>query len=90
MGRWGNTFTQVVLAPYQFSSFNSTDPNVTKYPRPEDPAWVESVQVINDDDPDVTDGAQFYFNPSIVRPKWAESMELKGKFGNHEFYRENI
>ena len=37
---------------------------------------------------DMTSGAKFYFNPDIVKPKWAKKMVRTAKIGHHEFYKE--
>jgi len=34
-------------------------------------------------------GADHYFNPNIVRPKWARSMVFIARNGNHDFYRDD-
>lgn len=35
---------------------------------------------------DPTGGADHYFNPSVVQPRWASGMTPKGEFGGHAFY----
>lgn len=35
---------------------------------------------------DPTGGADHYFNPSIVQPRWANSMTPTGEYGGHAFY----
>ena len=37
--------------------------------------------------PDITGGAQFYFNPHKVHPRWADKMTITVTLGNHEFYK---
>lgn len=72
-GRWPKTTGSVVTQPYQFSSFNKNDPNVTAWPKPSDVAnWlafcdcVDVVQVPLTADP--TGGANFYHDTSIQPP----------------------
>ena len=36
---------------------------------------------------DITSGADFYFNPKLVLPKWANKFEKTKKIGNHVFYK---
>lgn len=88
-GRWGRTLPRIVTAPWQFSSFNRDDPNSVKFPMPEDVTWQECLDVVCSEEPDPTNGAQFYFASSIAaRPSWARKMTLAGIIGRHEFYRE--
>ena len=35
----------VILYPYQFSSFNPRDPNETKWPEDDDPAFVDATRI---------------------------------------------
>jgi len=54
----------VVLQPWQFSSFNATDPNVTKFPNPLVPmdwqAWLEILAIAESPGVDPTKGAVYY------------------------------
>jgi N-acetylmuramoyl-L-alanine amidase len=87
-GSWGNTIFKVVTARWQFSCYNQSDPNSTIWPSPEDPRWHECLDIVTDDNSsDITEGAMFYFNPTIVRPQWADHMTMTAKLGNHQFYR---
>ena len=36
---------------------------------------------------DITGGAKYYFNPSIVRPSWANKMLKTTTIGHHEFLK---
>jgi spore germination cell wall hydrolase CwlJ-like protein len=85
---WGATVLQVVTARYQFSCFNRDDPNVTKYPDPKDPAWLECLEAVTTNGPDITSGAKWYFNPAIAHPTWADRMIRTLSIGNHDFFRE--
>lgn len=87
-GQWGKTMVAVVTSPWQFSSFNSGDPNSIKFPNPNDPTWQECLDVVSSSGPDITHGAMFYFNPNVVRPAWAAKMDLMASFGNHDFYKD--
>jgi N-acetylmuramoyl-L-alanine amidase len=82
-GWWGKTWAEVILAPWQYSSFNHNDPNATKWPAELDPSWQDSLtvasQVYSDDLhdapilPDPTDGATSYYDMSMDTdpPSWA-------------------
>jgi len=77
--RWPKTLAGVVLQPFQFSSFNANDPNVTAWPKvppasmvggsADWPAWLDSCAAY--DAPltaDPVGGAQFYHDSSIPPP----------------------
>lgn len=72
------TLIGVVLQPWQFSSFNATDPNVTKFPNPATAldwqAWQEILAIAESPGDDPTDGAVYYesFDP-------AELDAIRGK-----------
>lgn len=70
---WGNTVHRVVTQPFQFSSFNKNDPNVTRWPNEKDvvgwQAWLDCLAVVGTNllaDP--TQGANFYHDVSILPP----------------------
>lgn len=66
---FGHDISSVILKPYQFSSFNATDPNADKWPLETDSSWMDSQaaakQVIGWADPDLTSGALYYFSPPL-------------------------
>lgn len=75
--RWPKTIGDVIQQPYQFSSFNASDPNVTLWPsqrRQGDwQAWLDCVNVV--DTPlaaDPTSGANFYCVTSIISDRVAK------------------
>ena len=84
-----------ILKPWQFSSFNSNDPNSNKWPHDDDPAWTECLSVASGvylgmDMPDPTDGAQYYYDTSIGWPKaWGSESEYTNTFntGRLKFWR---
>jgi spore germination cell wall hydrolase CwlJ-like protein len=92
-GKWGHTLGEVCLSPLQFSGWNAKDPNRIASARlaDNDSGLVALAQILTDaldgNDPDPTEGAMFYFNPSIVRPDWASSMHACGQFGNQLFFK---
>lgn len=95
-GWWGRSWADVVLKPYQFSSFNQGDPNATKFPGPDDAAWLNSITAAHDafygkgDDP--TKGATHYYDDSIAKnpPAWASKMVPTLKVGKLNFYKERV
>jgi N-acetylmuramoyl-L-alanine amidase len=88
-GQWGNTMMKVVTARWQFSAFNSGDPNATLFPSPEDPRWHDCLDIVADyNSPDITNGALYYFNPHVIqRPGWASKMTMTTAIGAHEFFK---
>lgn len=87
-GRWGDTIQEVVTAPWQFSAFNKDDPNSILFPKHGDWAWAECLQTVEDNQPDPTNGAMYYYSKIIPKPSWAEKMVLTLVEGKTEFYRE--
>jgi len=72
---FGHDVQSVILKPWQFSSFNPTDPNADKWPDWADASWMDSLaaskQVLAWDDPDLTSGALYYFSPPLTVPPHA-------------------
>lgn len=91
-GTWGKTIAQVVLAPYQFSGWNTKDPNRIKAMNLDDsdPQYQECLKAWQTakSNTNFTKGALFYYNPRVVTtpPAWATSPKLLAKIGNHQFY----
>lgn len=70
----------VVLQPFQFSSFNPTDPNADKWPADDDPSFAEccaaALAVWQGTDEDNTDGATYYYDTSISWPSaWGDQSK---------------
>lgn len=91
--KWGTTMAEVILAPYQFSGWNTKDPNRIKalLLDDDDPvlrqcalAWKSALEGSN-----LVNGALFYFNPKAVSawPIWAAPAKFTKQIGNHLFYR---
>lgn len=72
---FGHDVNSVILKPWQFSSFNASDPNVDKWPAEADESWIDSQaaahQVLQWNDPDLTAGALYYFSPPLTHPPHA-------------------
>ena len=81
---WGYDWQSVILMPFQYSSFNRTDPNATKFPTP-GPAWDDCLTAASQvwtpfptDTPvlpDPTGGANSYFDMSLdsIPPDWSKA-----------------
>jgi N-acetylmuramoyl-L-alanine amidase len=93
-GSYGKTITDVVLAPYQFSGWNTKDPNRIKAMKLDDTdsaylecarAWQTAKTGTN-----FAKGALLYYNPRAVEkdPIWATSQNFLITIGNHNFYSE--
>jgi len=90
-GRWGKTVIQVVLSPYQFSGWNTNDPNRIKalLLDDSDPKYQECVRAWQTarSNTNFAKGAMFYFNPKVVKaPAWATPQKFLTTIGNHKFY----
>ena len=88
---FGHTYDQVILRPYQFSSFNSNDPNAGVWPIDGEPVWmeclVEANNVLGGID-DVSNGALFYFSPPLTAPPHAWGPVIAtAHIGNLNFYK---
>ena len=80
--RWPEAMRDVILQPYQFSSFNYAvdskskqmvcDQNAVKWPKEKSPgdwqAFLDACSVVNDPGPDPTGGANHYHDTSIDPP----------------------
>lgn len=93
-GSWyGASIKDVVLKPYQFSSWNTNDPNravienMTAQQLALNGSLAIARQVIAGTLPDITGGATHY-HAKNVNPAWVSSMERTATIGNHIFYRE--
>jgi N-acetylmuramoyl-L-alanine amidase len=79
---WGHDYRSVILDPWQYSSFNASDPNSNKWPNDDDSNWLESLEaaslIINGNTTDTTGGSTSYYDRSLddTPPKWASSPEM--------------
>lgn len=87
--RWPDTEAQVILQKYQFSAFNTDDPNAVKWPTPDDAAWLVCCSVVSAPGPDTSKGANHYhsFGKLADFPSWADERKLTAKIGPFRFYR---
>ena len=98
---WGHDWVSVILKPFQYSSFNATDPNASKMPGMEDTSWADCLKVaeqvynftgpVYGDPGDPTAGSTHYFDKSLDLhpPVWATdgSMVHVTDIGSFRFYR---
>ena len=91
---WGDSYVGVILKPWQFSSFNPSDPNAAKFPMPDDPSFGECLlaakHVYDGTAADNTGGATSYYDDSIAAnpPKWAATLTPSAKIGRLNFFKE--
>jgi spore germination cell wall hydrolase CwlJ-like protein len=94
-GWFGKSWAEVILKPYQFSSFNANDKQ--KFPIPEtDPAFgpclYAAKHVYDGTSPDPTMGATHYYASSgpskIDPPSWVKDMIPTVTTGNQSFFRQ--
>jgi len=91
---WGDDVRSVILKPWQFSSFNETDPNRSKMPSfLQLPQWGEAMEIaasaIDGTLGDPSNGADSYLNPAAVKiqPAWATPERQTAQHLHHTFYR---
>ncbi len=89
---WGSTAAEVILAPFQFSGWNTQDRNRIKALTLDEQdktyqlcleAWGLSAST------NYTGGATHYYNPKVVPkpPVWVGEMDLTCEIGRHVFFR---
>jgi hypothetical protein len=91
---WGTDWQSVILHPWQFSSFNTDDPNSALWPTDTDLSFIDCgqacVPVFNGADDDLTQGATFYHDTSIGWPQaWGDQANYEQTLavGRLLFYR---
>lgn len=91
-GWWGATPAAVCRKPWQFSCWNTNDPNAAKLPQltARDHMFPEAVEaaelVLMTDDPDPTEGATHY-HTAAVRPPWSAGKTPCAVIGGHRFFK---
>jgi len=93
--RFGATVSDVVFSPNQFSGVGSNEWNKAaskKFDSKEEAIYKQLYQVAylaaTGKLEDTTGGADHYFNPKIVKPKWAAKMRKTAETGSHAYYKE--
>lgn len=91
-GKWGNTLASVCLWPFQFSGWNTSDPNRIRMAQTLDDDAVMSdcevaINVALAGGVDPTQGSMFY---KVVgtNANWTEGKIPVVTIGNHEFYND--
>lgn len=95
-GRYGKSLADVCLSPFQFSCWNTSDPNRRRMARtPEtDPVLLDcgaALQEAQAGGTDPTQGATLYYADSMTTPpEWAAKATFTVQLGSQLFFRENI
>lgn len=92
---WGRNLLEVILRPYQFSCFLSSDPNRNKlllplkYESAEtwDECFLTACGILSGELPDNTENSDHYFDDSIPAPRWAVEDKFVKTMGRLSFYR---
>lgn len=88
-----STFYTECVKKWQFSAMTATsDPELTLWPAPADPQWVQAQQLAGDfidaSPADITNGATHYFALSMPQlPSWAQTMRRTCVIGGQAYYR---
>lgn len=90
-GMWPSDPEKVCLQPYQFSCWNTDDPQRAVYPLDTDMVFLDSQRIWDqvNSTADPTGGATYYLNPAAVKvnqfatPQYVKTAEI----GHHFFYR---
>lgn len=93
-GWWGRNVKDVCLKPFQFSCWNSDDPNraliLSKFPNQQDHifdlAFEIAGQALNGQITDRTNGASHYAVTGLERD-WMRGAQVAAKLGAHTFYK---
>lgn len=90
-GWWGRSIVEVCLRPWQFSCWNTGDPNRDKLLRvgPIDNGFAAALRIARLASagllPDPTHGATHY-HAADIQPGWARGHEPCARIGRHVFY----
>jgi len=93
---WGRDVLSVCLWPYQFSCWNTGDPNRATIlrARSNDEAFRQcqavAAKALYGQVEDRTGGATHYHTAGITLPDWAGSMEQSAELGRLVFYRPKL
>lgn len=91
---WGTSIISVCLKRWQFSCWNTNDPNLEKLKNVSetDPQFKQAMtitqQVIAGTTEDITNGATHYFYSKMPKPpRWAQGKKPCAVIGNHLFFK---
>ena len=91
--RFPSTIPGVILQPFQFSSFNPSDPSISKFPMDNGSldwvAWGKCMDVVTSTlGGDPTNGATNYESCSPGElPEWADPSKMTVQIGPFRFYK---
>jgi hypothetical protein len=91
---WGDSIRRVCLKPWQFSCWNSNDPNrsVIERVKSSNPVFNHcleiAMQVITRQVPDPADEATHYYAEYISPPSWVNDATFVTQIGVHRFYKD--
>lgn len=94
--RWGHALGAVVLAPLQFSCWNSDSPTrraLAYVNETLDGSWLQVCEAVwaatRPTAIDPTGGARHYYNPAVAHPHWDQGQTLpRVTIGRHVFVRD--
>ena len=94
--RWPNTYESVIHQHSQFSGVNSplwhlfaADYRLTQKEEAVKQQCLEiAKRIISNEQPDITAGANHFYNPKKATPSWSKRMRVTRIIGNHIFLRE--
>jgi spore germination cell wall hydrolase CwlJ-like protein len=90
---WGRDIVGVCLKPWQFSCWNSNDPNRPKMlaVTATDPQFRAAQDIagraVAGELPDTTGGADSYVDLRVAQPDWAVGRKPVAVIGHHTFFR---
>jgi len=85
----GWSLKEVALEPKQFSYWNNKDPNIVLYGDhgKSHARWDQAYKIAeNEEVASYVGKSTHYYAPSIVTPKWSETMEVIYNAGGHHIY----
>lgn len=87
--RWPRDPVGVCQQRFQFSCWNSTDPNYYMYPTSSEESFLSCCKAWEESGDDLTNGANHYhsFKDPADFPKWADASKVTAKIGAFTFYR---
>jgi spore germination cell wall hydrolase CwlJ-like protein len=92
--RWGATPTDVIFQPQQFSGVGGSEwskAETQNFTEKEANIYKQFLQIgyqVSSGNFETTTEANHYFNPKIVKPKWAEKMKKVGENKYHSYYKD--
>jgi spore germination cell wall hydrolase CwlJ-like protein len=85
---WPSDPEKVCLQAYQFSCWNTNDPQRDLYPRTEDPQYAMAYAIVQSPGSDPTMGATGYYDLSLpTPPSWATPQTFTVQIGRLRFHK---